>query len=228
MSVTSLPTPADETSGTTETGLLAERLRIARELHDVIGYGFATISVQAAVAAQLLETQPERAAAAIKAIQAISAETVGELRAILGLLRRTSDEQTEHVAPTLARLDEFAARMRAAGLPTRIVVLGEQRRLPHEVDHAAFRIVQESLANVLHHARGTSATVVVAYGRRLVIEVIDDGMGPTSRPADAKRVSHGIVGMSERAAAIGGTLEAGPRPEGGFRVRAALPLGPRP
>jgi signal transduction histidine kinase len=206
-----------------------ERLRIARELHDVIGYGFATINVQAGVAAHMLESQPARAAAALRAIQTASAEALGELRTILGLLRETSGDRTEPATPGLARLDELGARMSAAGVPTRITVVGTPRQLPHEVDLAAFRIAQESLANVLHHAGPARASVVVTYERRrLMIEVTDDGGGPTRRPADAGRVSHGIVGMSERVAAIGGALEAGARPEGGFRVRAVLPLGPRP
>jgi signal transduction histidine kinase len=208
-----------------------ERLRIARDLHDVIGYGFAAISIQAASAAHSLETRPEQAAAALRAIQAASAEALCELRAILGLLRNVSDERTEPMAPGLARLGDLSETMTSVGVPTKVNVAGHRRPLSADVDLTAFRIVQESLANVLHHAGPASASVFVVYERdRIEIEVVDDGHGEPvpAAPVDAGRVRHGIVGMRERAAAVGGRLEAGARPEGGFRVRAVLPLGSRP
>jgi signal transduction histidine kinase len=224
-----VPTPAEEKSWN-EAGSSAsrdERLRIARELHDVIGYGFAAISVQAASAVHTLESHPERAAIALRAIQAASAEALGELRAILGLLRDSGDDGGKRVPPGLARLGELAETVTGAGVPTEVCVVGRRRPLAAEVDLAAFRIVQESLANVLRHAAAASAWVVVVYqADRLVVEVIDDGEGgrvPT-KPVDAGRVRHGIVGMGERAAAVGGSLEAGPGGKG-FRVRAVLPFG---
>ena len=204
-----------------------ERLHLARELHDVIGYGLAAINIQAAVAASTLETDPITAAAALDTIQAASAEALAELRTTLGQLRNQSDGALS--TPSLDRLDELAARVTAAGVPTRVEVVGTPRPLPPEVDLAAFRIAQEALANVMRHAGAAQAVIVVRYEeRRVVVEIVDDGNGPAPRLVDARRPRHGIVGMSERAAAIGGSLEAGARDGGGFRVRAELPLGPRP
>jgi signal transduction histidine kinase len=209
-----------------------ERLRIARELHDVIGYGFAAISVQAASAAHTLETRPEQAAASLRAIQAASAEALCELRSILGLMRNVSDERRATTPPGLARLGDLSETITGAGVPTKVTVTGRHRLLPAEVDLAAFRIVQESLVNVLRHAGPTCSSVLVAYERdRIVIEVVNDSSPESvlAEQADAgRRACHGIVGMRERAAAVGGCLEAGARPEGGFRVRADLPIRCRP
>ena len=205
-----------------------EQLRIARELHDVIGYSFAAISVQAAAAAHTLETRPRQAAAALRAIQTASAEALHEFRAILGVLRDVSDERPQAVAPGLARLDDLADTMRRAGLATVVSVIGRPRPLAAEVDLAAYRIVQESLANVLHHAGPARVSVFVVYERdRLLVEVVDDGNGDGVR-VEAGRAHHGIAGMRERAESLGGSLEAGARRDGGFRVRAVLPVAGRP
>jgi signal transduction histidine kinase len=212
------------------------RLRIARELHDVVGNGFAAITLQASAAEHNLVTSPDQAAAALRAIQAASAEALRELRVILAVLRSTDVEPAEEPAdeaPGLARLDALLAATGAAGVATRVETIGQRRSLPAQVDLAAFRIVQESLTNVLKHTRASIAKVEIAYEhRRLLVEIVDDGRGPADEAMagggpDDGRAHHGIVGMRERALAVGGTLEAGPLPGQGFRVRAELPIGPQ-
>jgi signal transduction histidine kinase len=204
----------------------AERLRIARELHDVVAFSFATISVQAGVAAHLADERPELAAEALRAIKAISGEALRELRAIVGALRRTA---LPGDAPLhgVAAVDALAATTTGAGLPTRVVVSGRARSLPPAVDGAAYRIVQEALTNALRHAGPASAAVTVRYEPdRLVIEVVDDGRGP--EPSDSEPEAgggQGIAGMRERAQALGGELDAGSRALGGFEVCASLPVG---
>ena len=204
-----------------------ERLRIARELHDVMSYSFATISVQAGVAAHVADQRPEQAMEALQAIRTISREASRELRGILGLLRAPGAADTP--SQDLARLGTLAATTTSAGLPTELVVSGRTDRPSPAVAAAAFRIVQEALTNALRHAGPAAATVLVACEpERVIIEVVDDGRGPTRRArARPPGSGHGIAGMRERAQALGGTLDAGPRPEGGFRVRASLPNGGR-
>jgi signal transduction histidine kinase len=203
-----------------------ERLRIARELHDVVAFSFATISVQAGVAVHVADERPDMAAEALRAIKAISGEASRELRAILGLLRRTggsSDAEFHGVAA----LDILATTTTGAGLPTSVVVSGEARSLPPAVDRAAYRIAQEALTNALRHAGRASAVVTVRYEPgRLLVEVLDDGRGAErGRGEPEPGGGHGISGMRERALALGGTLDAGPHPLGGFRVSASLPVG---
>jgi signal transduction histidine kinase len=204
----------------------AERLRIARELHDVVAFSFATISVQAGVAVHLAEERPDAAAEALRAIKAISAEASRELRSILGVLRRTAGAGDEP-SHGLAGLHGLADTTTRSGLPTQVVVSGKARSMPPAVDRAAYRIAQEALTNVLRHAGPASASVTVRYEPcRLVIEVLDDGHGPARGDRQREPGSgHGIAGMRERALALGGELHAGARPGGGFRVRACLPVG---
>jgi signal transduction histidine kinase len=208
----------------------AERLRIARELHDVLAHGIATISVQAGVAAHVLHDRPEHAEQALRTIKATSKEALRELRGILGVLRQAEETEPRAPAPGLGQLDALLASTIDAGLPTQMVVYGERRRLPASVDLAAYRIVQESLTNVLRHAGRSSALVGVAYGDDLVtITVDDDGRGPAGESSGTNgrarvQPGHGILGMRERAHALGGELEAGPRAHGGFRVLARLPV----
>jgi signal transduction histidine kinase len=201
-------------------------MRIARDLHDVVAFSFATISVQAGVAVHLADDRPDAAAEALRTIKAISVEASRELRGIVGVLRRTASAGD---APFhgVAALDALAAATSGAGLPTRVVVSGRARSLPPAVDRAAYRIAQEALTNALRHAGPASAVVTARYEPgRLVIEVRDDGRGParSDREPEPGR-GHGIAGMRERALALGGELDAGPDPLGGFRVRAALPVG---
>jgi signal transduction histidine kinase len=203
-----------------------ERLRIARELHDVVAHTMATITVQAAAASQLLTSSPERAAEALAAIRACSKDGLRELRAILDVLRN-ADEPSDPTAPVpgLARLDALAERVRQAGVPVTLMVGGEPRPLPAVTDVSAFRIIQEALTNTVRHAGPATVTVTVTYGAEdLRIEVRDDGTGGAARDGAAVRAAgHGLRGMRERAAAAGGTIQVGPAEEGGFRVAACLP-----
>jgi signal transduction histidine kinase len=201
-----------------------ERLRIARELHDVLAHSISLINVQSGVALHLLDEHPEQARTALAAINEASADALREVRSVLGVLR--GDRERPPRAPTagLASLDEVVSRAGAAGVKVSIQVEGAQRPLPTSVDLAAFRIVQESLTNAVRHADAREVTVRLEYGPDLLaIQVDDDGRGPVSADAAGDGGS-GIPGMRERAGALGGELEAGPGPGGGFRVRASLPL----
>jgi len=200
----------------------AERLRIARELHDVVAHTIATINVQAGVAAHVIDRQPEAAAHALATIKETSREALRELRNIVGVLRAAGEDDPRGPAPGLAQLDALIATAGQAGLPVRLEITGEQRPLPATVETAAYRIVQESLTNVMRHAGRASAAVKLDYELRdLAIEVSDNGRGIPG----ATGGGHGIAGMRERASALRGELEAAPRADGGFRVRARLPIG---
>ena len=203
-----------------------ERLRIARDLHDVLAHSIAVINVQANTALHLMDRQPEKARTALAAINDVSKQAVAELRSMLGVLRQDGDEAPRAPAPTLARLDELARRVGDAGLTVRVEHDGTAQALalPAEVDLAAYRIVQEALTNAARHSGGREATVRIGYrDGGLLVEVDDDGRGGAASPGS------GLIGMAERAHALGGELAAGPRPGGGFRVRAVLPMnGSRP
>ncbi len=198
-----------------------ERLRIAREVHDVVAHNISMINVQAGVALHLMDERPEQAHIALAAIKDASRETLRELRTVLGVLRRVDEDAPRSPAPGLDRLDDLAARTRAAGVPVEVDVDGAPRALPTEVDLAAFRILQEALTNVARHAGPATARVRVEYGDDdVTVEVEDDGRGLTNF-ADG---GSGIVGMRERASALGGTLRVEPGRRGGVRVVARLPL----
>ncbi|HWF22703.1 MAG TPA: histidine kinase, partial [Acidimicrobiales bacterium] len=203
----------------------AERLRIARELHDVVAHSIATINVQAGAGAHVLPDQPEQAGAALAAIKASSKEAMRELRAILDVLRQVDEADPTAPAPSLDQLDVLVTAARRAGVSTEVSVVGEPRVLPPTVDLAAYRIVQESLTNVLRHAGPASASILLTYGEdHVVVQVDDDGRGTTHpRDGGAVREGHGITGMKERASVAGGSLDAEPRDNRGFRVRACLP-----
>jgi len=204
-----------------------ERLRVARELHDVLAHNISLINVQAGVALHLMDDQPEQARTALTAIKQASKDALGELRSVLGVLRQPDDEAPLDPAPTLARLDSLLDQARAAGLDVRVDVEGAPRPLPTPVDLAAFRIVQEALTNVTKHAGPAAAMVHVRYGDdQLVVAVDDDGPAAGAPAASAHGTGSGLVGMRERAAALGGEVVAGPRAGGGFHVAATLPIGP--
>ncbi len=195
-----------------------ERLRIARELHDVLGHNISMINVQASAALHGLKKRPEDAERALRTIKETSKETLRELRTTLGVLRQVDEDAPTAPAGSLARLDALVS---ASGLTVRTRVSGPLDGLPTEVDLAAVRIVREALANVSRHAGTGEAALSVSNGSgHIVIEVEDDGPGAVYTDG----TGFGIQGMRERAAALGGTLQAGPRPEGGFRVAARLPL----
>jgi signal transduction histidine kinase len=204
--------------------VVEERMRIARELHDVVSHSIGVISVQAGVAAHLLERRPDKAGKALATIRQASDEALDELHAMLGVLRQPDGDAPLSPAPGLGQLDALVAQAEGAGLKVQVDAEGAAN-LPPAVDLAGYRIVQESLTNVVRHAGATHATVTVAAdGETLLVEVSDDGTGaPAAGNGNGTR--QGIVGMRERARALGGTLEAGPRPEGGFRVSARLPTG---
>ena len=204
-----------------------ERLRIARELHDVLGHHLSLINVQAGVGLHLMDNRPEQAREALTAIKTASAEALREVRAVLGVLRTEDEAAPRQPALGLSRLDDLTAD---AGLPVATTVTGVPRVLPAEVDRAAYRIVQEALTNVRRHA-GPEATVTVAVDylpTALHLAIRDDGRpGPppaTSAGPAVDGAGAGIAGMRERAQTLGGTLEAGPV-DGGYLVSALLPAG---
>lgn len=204
-----------------------ERLRIAQELHDALGHHLSLINVQAGVALHVNEQLPDEVREALSAIKQASKEGLTELRSVLDILRQDGERAPRSPMSTLDRVQELIGQARAAGLNVDLTTEGAARPLPFGVDVAAFRILQEALTNVARHAGRASATVRIEYGdRELVVQVDDDGRGTVSANGDGG--GKGIVGMRERASALGGRLEAGPRPEGGYRVRARLPLEAAP
>jgi signal transduction histidine kinase len=198
---------------------MQERLAIARDLHDVVAHNISVINVQAKTALHLMDRQPDRAREALTAIHEVSRQALGELRSVLGVLRADGADALLVPSPGLDRLDELAATARAAGIAVELEREGAPRPVPAGVDAAAYRIVQEALTNTVRHSGGGGATVRLCYDTEaLTIEVDDDG-----RAVGSPRPGNGIAGMTERARALGGTLDAGPRPGGGFRVLARLP-----
>jgi len=206
-----------------------ERLRIARDLHDTVAHSMATITVQAGSALHLLgdggDTNLRRA---LTAIRATSKEALAEMRATLGQLRTPASADQQTLAGGLDRLPTLREAVTAAGAPVTVEIEGERRPLPPAVDQAAYRILQESLTNVLRHAGQAAAATVSLHYRQdaLEIRVTDDGgRDGEATPAGSRSVDggHGLTGMAERAAAVGGKITAGPRPEGGFEVVAWLP-----
>ncbi|TCO53125.1 signal transduction histidine kinase [Actinocrispum wychmicini] len=198
-----------------------ERLRIARELHDVVAHSMSVIAVQAGMGSHVIASQPDAAAKALAAIETTSRATLREMRALLGVLRDdTPDSDELPPTPGLADLPRMVARTERAGLRVEFSVRGNARELPPGVDLAAYRIIQEALTNVVKHARTDRGRVLVHYGENDVrIEVTDDGAGPTG----STDTGHGLIGMRERTALYGGEFSAGPLPLGGFRVAARLP-----
>jgi signal transduction histidine kinase len=199
-----------------------ERLRLARELHDVLGHHVSLINVQAGVALYLMDDDPEHARKALAAIKESSRELLREMRSTLGVLRGVDEDPPRHPAAGLARLDDLVADSDAAGLPVEVHVHGDRRPLPAGVDLAAYRIVQEALTNSRRHAHAGHAVVSLRFtDDELTVQVDDDGRAD---PADPPPVAgNGLSGMRERATALGGSLTAGARPNGGFRVCGHLP-----
>jgi signal transduction histidine kinase len=204
-----------------------ERLRLARELHDVVAHSISVIAVQSGVGAHVAASQPEEAAKALAAIEATSRAALIELRRLLGVLRQEGEPQGSLApVPGLADLDALLTEVAKAGLAVRLRVEGTPWQLPAGVDLSAYRIVQEALTNVVKHAGEARAQVTIGYGDQdVTVEVTDDGLGVTAPAGDGRvTVGHGLIGMRERVQVFGGELEAGPRPGGGFRVAARLPL----
>jgi signal transduction histidine kinase len=201
-----------------------ERLRIARDLHDAVGHQVALISVQAGAMSYLLEGGDlDKARESLEHIQQASESALEELRLTVGLLRAPGDHEPMEPAGGLGRLGELIDSFTATGLRVRCEVSGAVRQLPEAVDLTAYRVVQESLTNTAKHAAGAAASVLVAFRTgMLAVTVENDGAHGEQSPEPAE--GHGIIGMRERATALGGRLSAGPRDGGGFRVAAELPL----
>jgi signal transduction histidine kinase len=213
-----------------ERGRLAvreERVRIARELHDVVAHTLSVVTFQAGVGRKVGATRPDQALTALRAVEVTGRGALEELRRILGLLRDDDDGEGPSLAPApgVGDLEELAGTVRAAGITVTLAVTGDVAALPPAASLTAYRIVQEGLTNVVKHAPGAAATARVQAGRDGVLIMVDNGRGTGARepgPGDSAR--HGLVGMTERAAAFGGTLDAGPVTGGGFQVTAFLPL----
>ncbi len=200
-----------------------ERLRIARELHDVIAHSLSVINVQAGVGLALIDERPEQARTALTTIRAASKEALGEVRQVLATVRAPGDAPRAP-APGLDRLPELVQQAGTAGLRVHVEVDGTARPLPPGTDLAAFRIIQEALTNIVRHSGARTAHVRIGYRQDSLRLRIDDD-GPSTGGGETGG-GNGLVGMRERAAALGGTVEAGPRGDGGFRVIATLPLTP--
>jgi signal transduction histidine kinase len=207
--------------------VVEERLRLARELHDVVAHAMSVIAVQSGVGAHVADSRPGEVGKALAAIEVTSRAALTELRRLLGVLRQDGDPQASLApVPGLANLDVLLAEVAEAGLAVRLRVEGAPAPLPAGVDLSAYRIVQEALTNVVKHAGPAHAQVTIRYrDQEVAVEVIDDGRGVAAVAGDGgKGTGHGLIGMAERVAAFGGDLEVGPRPGGGFRVAARLPL----
>ncbi|MFD1939667.1 sensor histidine kinase [Nonomuraea mangrovi] len=206
----------------------AERLRIAREVHDTVAHAIAIINVQSGVTAHVLDKRPDVAREALHAIEQTSSRALHEMRAILGVLRDDNgDDGGREPYPGLGHIDELAAKAREAGLEVELEETSPAAPLPSAVGSAAYRIVQESITNVVRHAGPTRVTVALNPGiEALEIRVTDEGSraAPGRRSADPRPAGRGILGMRERCQLLGGELDAGPLPGGGFEVRARLPL----
>jgi signal transduction histidine kinase len=211
-----------------------ERTRMARELHDVVAHHVSVIGVLAAAAKRQLTRDPARAAAALASIEDSSRQAVGEMHRMLGFLRDEDDTGDLAPPPTLRRLESLTAQLGATTLAVAVRVEGAERPLPTSVDLAAYRVVQEALTNTVKHAEASRADVWVRYRPEEVeVEIVDDGRGQPAVPAalaGSRRDhgGHGLLGMRERVARHGGRLTAGPRPGGGFAVRATFPLDGTP
>jgi signal transduction histidine kinase len=202
-----------------------ERARIARELHDVVAHNVSVIVVQAAAAEDVFDRRPERAREALGGIQVAARTALAELRTLLQTMRPDELDEPHAPQPGLGQLDSLAAPLRAAGLTVVLRTEGSVDQVPAGVDLSAYRIVQESLTNTLRHAHATRADVTVRYApTALRLDIVDDGTARHFGAAFTSGTRHGIVGMRERARLLGGTLDAGPMPQGGFAVRAQLPL----
>jgi signal transduction histidine kinase len=203
-----------------EQAAAAERARIARELHDIVAHHLSVIVLQAAGA----RASGKPAAPTLEKIENSARQALGETRRLLGVLRDPGEETGLDPQPGAGDLAALAASVRAAGLPVNLVIDGDHAALPAAVDVSVYRIVQEALTNVLRHAGPACADVTIGCAAEAVmIEATDDGAGEPGNPAASG--GHGLAGMRERAAVFGGELAAGPRPSGGFAVRARLPLG---
>jgi signal transduction histidine kinase len=204
-----------------------ERGRIAREMHDIVAHSVSVMVVQAGAARRVLEAKasPESATDALRQIEDTGRSALTDMRRMLGILRRPDEAADLSPQPSITRLESLIAQASDAGVPVECEVLGDLRPLPSAMDLSAYRIVQEALTNTIKHAGPARARVVVRYETdRIEIEVVDDGRGAARDLQNGRGRGHGLVGMKERAALYGGEVKAGPRPGGGYSVRATFPL----
>jgi signal transduction histidine kinase len=201
-----------------------ERLRIARELHDIIGHSLGTIAVQAGVGRHLMETDPEKGAEALDSIARISRESLDEVRSVVAALR--DDEPPYHPSPGLNELPDLVETVRGTGLAVELTLPEDAEAVPRQTGAAVYRITREALTNVVRHAHASNASVHVDHhDGRVEVAIRDDGTGARNGREPELGSGHGITGMRERAEALGGSLSAGPASDGGFLVTASLPIG---
>src|SRR3954452_14257613 len=200
-----------------------ERARIAREMHDVVAHNVSVMVVQASAARRMIDHDPDRAREALASVEQTGREALAEMRRMLDVLRVEDERAALAPQPSIDELEALIDLAREAGLQVELEVEGERRRVSSGVDLSAFRIVQEALSNTIKHAAAANARVRLRFGDDEVeVDVVDDGHGVRQRDQNGK--GHGLVGMRERVAMLGGRLEAGYRANGGFEVRATLPL----
>jgi signal transduction histidine kinase len=205
--------------------VVEERTRIARELHDIVGHSVSVMTVQTSGVRRLLRPEQEQELEALLAVERTGREALAEMRRVVGALRDADESPALAPRPSLSRVDKLVARARETGLPVDLEIEGEPVALPAGVDLTAYRLVQEGLTNAIKHAAARHADVRIRYdGDHVEIEVCDDGRGADEADAASSDGGHGLVGMRERVSIYGGELEAGPRSEGGFRLRARLPV----
>jgi signal transduction histidine kinase len=191
-------------------------------LHDVVAHGMSVVALQAVGGRRVLDTDPDQAREAFDTIERVTSDCLDEMRRLLGILRADDDVAPLGPQPTLDQIAGLVEQARAGGTRVDVTVSGDPRSLSPGVDLSAYRIVQEALTNALKHAPGSRLFLLVAYEEAsVVVEVVDDGPGARGGPSQG----HGLIGMRERVELFGGTLEVGTRAEGGFGVRARLPLG---
>lgn len=206
--------------------VFAERVRIARELHDVVAHHVSVMGVQASAARRVMEHQPDKAVEALSSIEASSRQAVGEMHRLLGFMRGAGEDDGLAPQPGLAQLDELVADATQGALTVDVSIEGSPQPLSPTLDVSAYRVIQEALTNTRKHAGATTAKVRVRYRpTALEVEVVDDGTGGSAAPV-SQPGGHGLIGMRERTALHGGHLRAGPRPDGGFVVCATFPLAP--
>ncbi len=213
----------EEYEAATVRAIEAERTRIAGELHDVVTHSVSVMVVQAGAARLAVSSSPDEATDALRAVEASGRTAIAELRNLLGLLSPPGDHAALRPQPGLGELEQLISRVSAAGLSVDLDVQGTPRPLPPGADLAAYRVVQEALTNVLRHAGRAATSVLVHWSENLVITVSNTG-GPAMR-AGTDLPGRGLLGLQERLSLYGGELDAGPRPGGGWQVRAVMPVG---
>jgi signal transduction histidine kinase len=200
-----------------------ERARIARELHDVVGHSVSVMTVQASAVRRLLRPDQQREHDALLVVEQTGREALAEMRRMVGVLRRPEEAPALAPQPSLDHLDRLVEQAREAGLPVELRIEGDPVQLPVGLDLTAYRLVQEGLTNAMKHAHAERTQVLVRYGDKdIEVTISDNGQGTAH--GDGMSGGHGLVGMRERVSVYGGELEAGPRPDGGYRLRARLPL----